>query len=106
MLKLDPGQILWLRENAPLKEQVKAFLKDAVGGGGTTSWSVGGESVGEWGSSRGWNTHGWASGDWFENNGETFGQTVKWVLDERGEDVGGIMEAVDLCEMGVVVDED
>jgi hypothetical protein len=105
MLKLDPGQILWLRENAPLKEQVKAYLKDVVGGSGNTSWSIGGEGLGEWGSSRGWN-NGWAGGDWFENNGETFGQTVEWVLNERGEGMREIMEAVDMGEMGVVVEVD
>ncbi|GES58719.1 F-box domain protein [Aspergillus terreus] len=27
MMKLDPGQILWLREHAPLKEQVEAFVR-------------------------------------------------------------------------------
>ncbi len=27
MLKLDPAQILWLRDNAPLKAQVEAFVK-------------------------------------------------------------------------------
>lgn len=26
MMKLDPGQILWLREHAPLKEQVEAYV--------------------------------------------------------------------------------
>lgn len=106
MLKLDPGQILWLREHAPLKEHVKAFLKDVVCGGGTSSWSVGGEGVRDWGSSRGWNTQGWAGNDWFENNGETFGQTLEWVLDERGEDVGEIREAVEMGESGVVVEEE
>jgi hypothetical protein len=106
MLKLDPGQILWLREHAPLKEHVKAFLKDVVGGGGTSSWSVGGEGGGDWGSSRGWNTQGWAGNDWFENNGETFGQTLEWVLDERGENVGEIREAVEMGESGVVVEEE
>lgn len=102
MLKLDPGQILWLREHAPLKEHVKAFLKDVVGGSGTNSWSVGGDGVGEWGSSRGgWTMHG---SDWFENNGETFGQTMQWVVDERGEDAGEVREAVDLGELGVVIE--
>ena len=43
MLKLDPGQILWLRENAPTKSQVEMFVREL--------------------------------GEWFENNGETWGQT-------------------------------
>ncbi|MCJ1441328.1 MAG: hypothetical protein MMC23_001814 [Stictis urceolatum] len=72
MLKLDPGQVLWLRENAPLKGMVEGYVK-----------SLGG---------------------WFENNGETFGQTLEWVLAERAEDVEEIKEAVAEREMGIVID--
>jgi hypothetical protein len=74
MLKLDPEQILWLRENAPLKGMVEGYVRGL--------------------------------GDWFENNGETFGQTVEWVLRERGEDVGEVREAVAAGEMGVAMLED
>jgi hypothetical protein len=74
MLKLDPEQILWLRENAPLKGMVEGYVKGL--------------------------------GEWFENNGETFGQTLEWVLRERGEDGVEVREAVGMGEMGVAVWED
>ncbi|OAT10182.1 F-box domain-containing protein [Blastomyces gilchristii SLH14081] len=54
MMKLDPSQVLWLRENAPLKGQVESYVR--------------------------------SMGDWFDNNGETFGQTLEWVMNERGGD--------------------
>jgi len=74
MLKLDPEQILWLRDNAPLKGMVETFVKGL--------------------------------GDWFDNNGETWGQTVEWVLRERGEDVEEVSAAIADGEMGIaLVDE-
>ncbi|PSN70961.1 hypothetical protein BS50DRAFT_270478 [Corynespora cassiicola Philippines] len=71
MLKLDPEQILYLKEHAPLKGMVEGYVRGL--------------------------------GDWFENNGETFGQTVEWVLDERGEDVGEFMQEVAEGEMGIAL---
>jgi hypothetical protein len=71
MLKLDPEQILWLKENAPLKGMVEGYVRGL--------------------------------GDWFENNGETWGQTLEWVLDERGEDVGEFLGRVADGEMGAAV---
>lgn len=71
MLKLDPEQIIWLKENAPLKGMVEGYVRGL--------------------------------GDWFENNGETWVQTLEWVLDERGEDVAEFMGAVVDGEMGVAV---
>ena len=62
MLKLDPGQIMWLKENAPFKGMVESYVKGL--------------------------------GEWFENNGETFGQTLGWVMQERGEDVDELRENV------------
>ncbi|WEW56370.1 hypothetical protein PRK78_001813 [Emydomyces testavorans] len=69
MLKLDPSQILWLRENALLKEQVERYIR--------------------------------SMGDWFENNGETFAQTLEWVISERGEDVTSFREAIGDQELGI-----
>ncbi|KAF2012548.1 hypothetical protein BU24DRAFT_425192 [Aaosphaeria arxii CBS 175.79] len=69
MLKLNPEQIMWLKENAPFKGQVEGYVRSL--------------------------------GDWFENNGETFGQTLEWVLNERGEDVGDFMLAVADGDMGI-----
>lgn len=71
MLKLDPEQILWLKENAPLKGMVEAFVK--------------------------------GMGEWFENNGETWGQTLEWVLRERGEDVAGVYEGIADGELGIAI---
>jgi hypothetical protein len=71
MLKLDPGQIMWLKENAPLKSMVDSYIR--------------------------------GMGDWSENNGETFGQTLEWVLDERGEDVAEFLGAIAEGVLGVAV---
>ncbi|KAF2128483.1 hypothetical protein P153DRAFT_318347, partial [Dothidotthia symphoricarpi CBS 119687] len=71
-LKLDPEQILWLKENAPLKGMVESYVR----------------SLGDY---------------WFENNGETWGQTLEWVLDERGEDVCVFREGIVDGELGVAV---
>ena len=74
MLKLDPGQILWLRDNAPLKGQVEMFVKGL--------------------------------GDWFEDNGETLGQTLAWVVGERGGDVEELKESIELHELGIVQEDE
>jgi hypothetical protein len=74
MLKLDPEQIMWLKENAPLKGMVEGYVRSL--------------------------------GDWFENNGETWGQTLEWVLSERGEDVGDFMGAITDGELGIAVSEE
>lgn len=70
MLKLNPGQILWLRENAQFKEDVELYVREL--------------------------------GDWFENNGETFGQTLDWVMSERGDDVEVLRDAIVDAEIGIV----
>lgn len=72
MLKLNPQQILWLKNNAPSKYQVEAYVKQL--------------------------------GDWFENNGETFEQTLDVVLAQRGVDVGGFRNAVADGEIGIATD--
>ena len=70
MLKLDPGQILWLRENAPFKGMVEAYVRNL--------------------------------GDWFEDNGETFGQTMEHVMAERGEDMTELKDAIQDRVLGIV----
>lgn len=70
MQKLDPGQIIWLKENAPLKGMVESYIN--------------------------------GKGDWFKNNGETFGQTLEWVLQERDEDVAEIRAAIMEEVMGCI----
>ena len=71
MLKLDPGQILWLRDHALLKEQVEEYV--------------------------------WSLGEWFRNNGETFGDTLEFVMNERGLEVGELRSAVAGRDMGIVL---
>ena len=71
MQKLDPGQIIWLKENAPLKDMVECYVR----------------GLGE---------------EWFKNNGETFGQTFEWVLQERGEDAEEVRAAILDEELGIV----
>lgn len=70
MMKLDPGQILWLREHAPLKDQVEGFVLSL--------------------------------GDWFRDNGETFGDTLEWVMKERADGVEDLRCAISEREVGVV----
>jgi hypothetical protein len=77
MLKLQPDQILYLKENAPLKGMVEAYIKDLCPGN-----------------------------DWFTNNGETWVQTLQFVLEERGDDVGEFMGAITEGELGVAVNEE
>jgi hypothetical protein len=40
--------------------------------------------------------------EWFKNNGETFGQTLEWVLGERGEEVAEFRTAIEDGEMGLI----
>ncbi|KAI9748241.1 MAG: hypothetical protein M1835_001854 [Candelina submexicana] len=72
MLKLDPAQILWLRQNTFSKGQVESFVRGL--------------------------------GDWFENNGETFGQTLDFVVGERGGLVEELREEIVEGEVGIVRD--
>lgn len=70
-MKLDPEQVLWLKENAPLKGMVEGYVR--------------------------------LLGGWFENNGATLGQTVDWVLDERGESAVEFADAIAQGRAGVAV---
>lgn len=76
-LKLDPEQIMWLKENAPMKGMVEGYVRSLC-----------------------------QESDWFTNNGETWVQTLEFVLDERGEDVGEFMGAVAEGELGVAVNDE
>jgi hypothetical protein len=73
MLKLDPEQILWLRENAPLKGMVEGYVREL--------------------------------GEWFDNNGETWSQTLEWVMKERGDDVWDVVEGIAAAEMGIALED-
>lgn len=78
-LKLDPGQILWLKENAPRKGMVEDYVR-----------ALSEPHAG---------SHG--AGNWFCNNGETWVQTLEFVLGERGEDVDTFSEGVTEGVLGV-----
>ncbi|KAI7090341.1 hypothetical protein KC356_g1566 [Hortaea werneckii] len=75
MAKLDPGQILFLKERAPLKQQVDMWLRTSLEGGV----------------------------EWFLNNGETFSETLGFVIRQRGGDMEALRDAVAEGEMGVAV---
>lgn len=72
MMKLSPEQVLYLRDNCPLKRQVEAYVKDV--------------------------------GEWFVNNGETFSETLAFVVRQRGADVEELKAAIEDGEAGIVVD--
>ncbi|KAF2484682.1 hypothetical protein BDY17DRAFT_279378 [Neohortaea acidophila] len=72
MMKLDPAQLLLLRDECQLKRQVDAYVKEVVG-------------------------------DWFVNNGETFSETLKFVLAQRGWEVEEVKGAVEDGEMDVAI---
>ncbi|KAM0719208.1 hypothetical protein Q7P37_005113 [Cladosporium fusiforme] len=74
MMKLDPGQILLLKEQFPMKSQVEAYVT--------------------------------ALGEWFANNGETFSETLAFVVRQRGGDMEDVKTALEFREAGVVVLED
>ncbi|KXL50768.1 hypothetical protein M433DRAFT_61134 [Acidomyces richmondensis BFW] len=77
MMKLDPEQILFLRDQCPLKAQVEAYVRTMFEGG-----------------------------EWFVNNGETFSETLGHVVRQRGGDFQALKIAVEDGEMGIAVTDD
>ena len=73
MMKMDPEQILHLRESCPLKAQVENYVKQVAG-------------------------------EWFANNGQTFSETLAFVIKQRGGDMEELRAAVEDEEMGIVGD--
>lgn len=74
MLKLDPEQILYLRDHCPLKSQVEVHVRGL--------------------------------GDWFVDNGETFSETVAFVLKQRGADLEQMKIAIEDGDCGIAVSEE
>jgi len=70
-MKLDPGQILALKNAAFTKMQVEAYVRGL--------------------------------GEWFDNNGETFGETLAYVLRTRGHELDEFLKAVADGELGVAI---
>jgi hypothetical protein len=75
MMKLDPEQVLHLRDFCPLKAQVEAYVKDF-------------------------------GAEWFGNNGETFCETLGFVVRQRGGENEELRAMVEDGEMGVVCSEE
>ena len=73
MMKLDPSQVLWLRDNAPLKGQVERFVRGL--------------------------------GEWFENNGETLGETLEWKVEQAGVYLEDFQHELEDESYGVARDE-
>ncbi|KAF2716288.1 hypothetical protein K431DRAFT_298803 [Polychaeton citri CBS 116435] len=73
MMKLDPEQILWLRDHCPYKQHVECYVKGL--------------------------------GEWFNNNGQTFGETLDFVTSQRGGDTEELKAMIEDGEMGVAVCE-
>ncbi len=73
MLKLDPEQIMHLRDHCPTKAHVETYVKE-----------VGGE--------------------WFGNNGETFNETLSFVVKQRGGEMEELSGSVDDEELGVTAE--
>lgn len=74
MMKLDPEQILFLRDHCPLKVQVETHIRGL--------------------------------GDWFVNNGETFSETLGFVIRQRGGDLEELKMAIEDGEAGVAFSDD
>lgn len=88
MLKLDPGQLVWLYEHVT---------------GTATSSDNGAWSGGSGGSKDTIQAFvAGVAGEWFENNGETFAETVAFVVGERGGDFEEVREWVEEGSEGVV----
>lgn len=71
MLKLDPAQILHLKDHAPYKGQVELYVRNL--------------------------------GEWFDNNGETFCQTLEFVVSQRGGEMHQVKEDIEHGMLGVAL---
>lgn len=106
MLKLDPGQLLFLLESVTGIDDTGV---GTVRGSRLPAEDECGRVEGAWGLIE-WPGGGGTCGvvesfvsrldDWFENNGETCKETVAWVLEDRNEDVEKVKE-----EMGIVMED-
>lgn len=95
MLKLDPGQLLFLYESV---------MTGAVSSTSTTTARKNGYAAAITGNGKGGVVERFTAGlgDWFENNGETFGETLDWVVEARGEDAASLREDVQREANGII----
>ena len=87
MLKLDPGQLLYLY-TAVMEATQGGFHPGQSAKGLVEAYVAGLEGM----------------GSWFENNGETLGETVSFVVGERGGDGGEVRQVVEEGAAGIVVE--
>ena len=100
MLKLNPEQLLFLYDsaNGTAPSLTAATTRsNAANGYMTTAAGEGRKAAVECFVA--------GLGDWFENNGETLGETVDWVVEGRGEDVDVLREEVRCGALGIVREE-
>ena len=88
MFKLHPGQILYLY-SAIMEATQGSFHSGQSAKGLVESFVAGIEGA----------------GSWFENNGETLGETVGFVVGERGGDAGEIRAMVEDGMAGIAIEE-
>lgn len=108
MLKLPPDQIIWLYEHlsgAPgtsaSKEDSNAWLTMC----NALTWLSKKVQEGHFAGPDEQVVNGVVdvmTEEWFENNGETVGETVDFVVEERGEEKRALREQVAEGELGVV----
>lgn len=109
MLKLAPDQIIWLYEHVSGAPGTSGVPEDAhawLTMSNPIKWLDGKVSKGHFARSDGEIAHGFveaATADWFENNGETLGETVDFVVEERGGEKEAFRDAVLEGELGVVM---
>ena len=99
MLKLDPGQLMWLFNELTGNTQANDACTTGpmstaclVNGG-----SAGGKTIVERFVAN-------LGGEWFENNGETFVETASLVIGDRGEEVGLVRQRIEDKLEGIVKD--
>ena len=99
MLKLDPGQLIFLYES---------IVTGTVPSTTATTARKSGYSAAIMGNGKGGVVERFAAGlgDWFENNGETFGETLEWVIEARGEDAAVLREEVQSGANGIIGKEE
>lgn len=108
MLKLPPDQILWLYEHvsgAPGTSATKANSHAWLTMCNAIEWLDEKVRKGHFAGPDEEVVTGFVDGvteDWFENNGETVGETVDFVVEERGGEKGAVRAQVVEGELGVV----
>lgn len=98
MLKLSPGHIMWLYDYFT---DASSTTPTSVSQGLSIDWRRRNEAYGDRGGTKD-KIQGFISGDWFKNNGETFVETMGFVVEKRGGEMGLLKESVEEGEKGVV----